>query len=81
MALSIISAIASTDKIILGFMVATGSLSMWISNTATAMMMVPIRLIKLAMRWKTKESHLVKRIFLLVNHFAKNHLRYFCQWS
>ncbi|WP_053218522.1 SLC13 family permease [Virgibacillus senegalensis] len=44
-ALSIISAIGtSTEKIILGFMVATGFLSMWISNTATAMMMVPIGL-------------------------------------
>ncbi|MGK0298858.1 MAG: sodium-dependent dicarboxylate transporter 2/3/5 [Gammaproteobacteria bacterium] len=30
------------DKIVLGFMVATGFLSMWISNTAAAMMMVTI---------------------------------------
>ena len=29
-------------RLVLGFMVATGFLSMWISNTATAMMMVPI---------------------------------------
>lgn len=44
-ALTIISAIGTnTDRIILGFMVATGFLSMWISNTATAMMMVPIGL-------------------------------------
>lgn len=44
-ALTIISFIGTnTDRIILGFMVATGFLSMWISNTATAMMMVPIGL-------------------------------------
>ncbi|MBM4764425.1 DASS family sodium-coupled anion symporter [Bacillus sp. B15-48] len=34
----------STQRILLGFMVATGFLSMWISNTATAMMMMPIAL-------------------------------------
>ncbi|MFG6149991.1 SLC13 family permease [Halobacillus sp. B23F22_1] len=44
-ALVIISWIGtSTERIVLGFMVATGFLSMWISNTATAMMMVPIGL-------------------------------------
>ncbi len=32
------------SRLILGFMVATGFLSMWISNTASAMMMVPIGL-------------------------------------
>lgn len=44
-AISIISVMGTnTDRIILGFMIATGFLSMWISNTATAMMMVPIGL-------------------------------------
>lgn len=44
-ALTIISLIGTNiNLIVLGFMVATGFLSMWISNTATAMMMVPIGL-------------------------------------
>ena len=34
----------SPDRIILGFMIATAFLSMWISNTATAVMMLPIAL-------------------------------------
>lgn len=42
-ALSIINAIGTNiQRIILGFMVATGFISMWISNTATAVMMLPI---------------------------------------
>ncbi|BCB02855.1 SLC13 family permease [Bacillus sp. KH172YL63] len=42
-AMNIILAIGtSTERIVLGFMLATGFLSMWISNTATAMMMLPI---------------------------------------
>lgn len=32
----------STDRIVFGFIIATGFISMWISNTATSMMMVPI---------------------------------------
>jgi sodium-dependent dicarboxylate transporter 2/3/5 len=42
-ALNIISFIGTDiQKIILGFMVATAFLSMWISNTATSLMMLPI---------------------------------------
>lgn len=44
-AISIISLVGTNmDRIVLGFMIATGFLSMWISNTATAMMMIPIGL-------------------------------------
>ncbi|NQZ75228.1 MAG: DASS family sodium-coupled anion symporter [Ekhidna sp.] len=42
-ALNIISAVGTnTQLIVLGFMLATGILSMWISNTATTLMMVTI---------------------------------------
>jgi len=42
-ALSIISLVGtSTSNIVLGFMLATGFLSMWVSNTAAVMMMLPI---------------------------------------
>ncbi len=42
-ALNIIKAVGSgPDKILLGFMISTGLLSMWISNTATTLMMVTI---------------------------------------
>ncbi len=45
LALIIVNAIGtSPKKIVLGFMVATAFLSMWISNTATTMMMMPIGL-------------------------------------
>ena len=44
-ALLVIKALGeSPERIILGFMLATALLSMWISNTATAMMMTPIGL-------------------------------------
>lgn len=44
-ALTIIHAIGRrADMLVLGFMVASGFLSMWISNTATALMMLPIGL-------------------------------------
>ncbi|MBV6647529.1 MAG: SLC13/DASS family transporter, partial [Cyclobacteriaceae bacterium] len=42
-ALNIIKLIGTnSSRIVLGFMIATGFLSMWISNTATALMMLPI---------------------------------------
>ena len=42
-AISIVSAIGiSPKRIVLGFMIGTGFLSMWVSNTAAVMMMIPI---------------------------------------
>lgn len=53
-ALSIILMMGTnTERLVLGFIAATGFLSMWISNTATAMMMVPIAL---AVTSQAKES-------------------------
>ncbi len=53
-ALAIVSVVGMRgDRIILGFMVATAFLSMWISNTATTMMMLPIGLAVLV----TLEDH------------------------
>lgn len=44
-AITIISAVgASTSGLVLGFMLATGFLSMWVSNMATVMLMIPIGL-------------------------------------
>ena len=44
-ALTIVKKVGTSgDKIILGFIIATAFLSMWLSNTATAMMMFPIAL-------------------------------------
>ena len=44
-ALAIIAFVGtSTQRILLGFMLATGFLSMWVSNTAAVMMMVPMAL-------------------------------------
>ena len=39
----------SPSKIIAGFMITTASISMWVSNTATAIMMLPIALSILAL--------------------------------
>jgi sodium-dependent dicarboxylate transporter 2/3/5 len=44
-ALNIIKLTGTTpNKVVLGFMIATGSLSMWISNTASTVVMLPIAL-------------------------------------
>ena len=43
LALAVVSLVGTSPKrIILGFMIATGFMSMWVSNTATAVVMLPI---------------------------------------
>ena len=44
------------DRIVLGFILATGLLSMWLSNTATTMMMYPIALSVIAVIAKNKQE-------------------------
>ncbi|HHJ09840.1 MAG TPA: SLC13/DASS family transporter [Bacteroidetes bacterium] len=51
----------SPGKVLLGFMLATAFLSMWISNTATAMMMLPIALSIILELEQTVNSDDIKR--------------------
>ena len=66
LALGIIALIGtSTQRILLGFMVATGFLSMWVSNTAAVMMMIPMGLaitaqVASALKGKPEEKELPK---------------------
>lgn len=67
-ALNIIKAMGTaTRRIILGFMIATGVLSMWISNTASSLMMLPIGLAVIrqlsAMMQQQGESEAQTRLF------------------
>lgn len=59
LALMIVAAIGSDSRrIILGFMIATAALSMWISNTATTLMMLPIAMSIIALLPKSgNETH------------------------
>ena len=68
-ALNIIN-LLGTDlrRIVLGFMLATGFLSMWISNSATALMMLPIGLAVIGQF----KNHLGDENGILSIHLAKN---------
>jgi sodium-dependent dicarboxylate transporter 2/3/5 len=58
-ALGIIKVVGtSARRLVLGFMVATGFLSMWISDSATAMMMMPIGLGLIMKMFISKKGHL-----------------------
>lgn len=66
MALAIIAFIGtSTQRILLGFMIATAFLSMWVSNTAAVMMMIPMGLaitaqVASALKGKPEEQEIPK---------------------
>ncbi|MEZ4943302.1 MAG: SLC13 family permease [Saprospiraceae bacterium] len=47
---------SNPSRIVLGFMVATGFISMWISNTATAVMMTPVAIAVSSGNWMKQES-------------------------
>lgn len=57
-ALSIVNVTGTSgDRIILGFILATGLLSMWLSNTATTMMMFPIAASVIHVVKENREGH------------------------
>ncbi|ERN51305.1 DASS family sodium-coupled anion symporter [Alkalihalophilus marmarensis] len=71
-ALSIINLVGtSTEKIILGFMIATAFLSMWISSTATTMLMVPIGTAIIVNFGELLKQHRVSDISNLKDKFGK----------
>jgi len=57
---------SSGNRIILGFIIATGALSMWLSNTATTMMMFPIALSVIMVMKEQKQSEKGMANFSLV---------------
>lgn len=63
-ALSIVNITGTSgDKIVLGFIIATGFLSMWLSNTATTMMMFPIALSVISVVQENKNEKVNYRNF------------------
>ena len=64
-ALSIIQATGTSgNKIVLGFILATGFLSMWLSNTATTMMMYPIAMSVISVMEHKSDSGNTKNLAL-----------------
>lgn len=61
---------SSLPRIILGFMVGTAFLSMWISNTATAAMMLPIGMALVAQTEGTLDGHFGKPLMLAIAYSA-----------
>lgn len=72
-ALSIIKSMGTKlSMIVLGFMISTGFLSMWISNTATAIMMLPIGLavISVTSHGPNYHPHFPKAVMLAIAYAA-----------
>ena len=55
----------SSRRIVLGFIFACAMLSMWISNTATTLMMLPLALAVIAQRWRVKGWYLILSVLRL----------------
>lgn len=65
-ALNVIYRVGTNPRqLLLGFMIATAALSMWISNTATTLMMLPIALAVVAQLEKKFENSTLAAAFLL----------------
>lgn len=65
-ALKIVSVTGSSgNKILLGFIISTGFISMWLSNTATTMMMYPIAISVISVVINMHEKENAKRNFAL----------------
>ena len=68
-ALNIINAVGKkADMLVLGFMIASAFLSMWISNTATAVMMLPIGLaiiLKMEEAFGKEKAHSISLVLML----------------
>ncbi len=68
-ALNIINAVGKkADMLVLGFMIASAFLSMWISNTATAVMMLPIGLAiisKMEEEFGEEKAHSISLVLML----------------
>jgi sodium-dependent dicarboxylate transporter 2/3/5 len=58
------------DRIVLGFMLATAFLSMWISNTATAMLMLPIAMAVITKAKVEKHSRFATSLMLGIAYAA-----------
>jgi len=56
----------SPSRIVLGFMLATGFISMWISNTATALMMLPLGMAIIKQFIHEDQEHFAKALLLSI---------------